>query len=382
MKKFLFTLLSFSLLLFSSCQDDDNMLFFIDNSNEDLVIANDFLPEYLISPAFANNVAERLVWTHVDFGVPSNVTYELYGSIDATMTEQQLLGSTSQTNIAIMVNQLLSFARDLDLDDDPLTTNEDGLPNDAGQVYFRLKAFVGSGLSEDGIVWSDIYPMNIRMIERQGEGDACPSYWVVGAGAPDAGWGWASPIEFICNGNVFSARLRLDNDNFRFFTSNGDWDSGLNYGYFASEGYDIDELLVSVEDGDNNFGFVGTPGIYDMVVNANNKTITLTPASDYYLVGDGTQAGWGWDNPVVATQVAPYVYEASVTLNTAGAFRVFTVRDDWGSGLNFPHYEAEGYTIDSRFTNANDGDSNFKFTGTAGTFTMRIDEKEKTIVLE
>ena len=64
------------------------------------------------------------------------------------------------------------------------------------------------------------------------------------------------------------------------------------------------------------------------------------------------------------------------------ALRFFTVRDDWGSGRNYPFYETEGYTIDANFENANDGDSNFRFVGTPGTYTLYMDTIAKTITLE
>ena len=48
---------------------------------------------------------------------------------------------------------------------------------------------------------------------------------------------------------------------------------------------------------------------------------------------------------------------------------------------NYPFYEGEGYTIDANFENAADGDSNFSFIGTPGTYTLTIDTVNKTIAL-
>lgn len=368
-------------LSFSACEDDTNMVFEISNNNEALVIQTQLLGEYLISDETADNIAERLFWQPVDFGAPVNITYELYSSLNTDFSDSTLAGSTTETNIAITVDQLLDFADELELDDNPETTNEEGLPNNTGTVYFKLRAYVGSGNSEDLDKLSESIALTFRVLEKTSD-SSCPSIWVVGAGAPDAGWDWVSPVEFTCNGGVYSARMRLANDNFRFFETEGVWESGLNWAYFIAEGYTIDEKLEEVQDGDNNFLFNGTPGIYDVVVDDNAKTITITAATNYYLVGDGTQAGWVWDNPVELIQVSPYIYEGSVTLNTAGAFRVFTIFNNWDSGRNFPYFEGEGYTIDDRFENAVDGDSNFKFTGAAGSFTITVNEIEKTITLE
>lgn len=382
MKALKYLIMLTSILVMISCESDDNFRFQINNESSELEIVNDLLGEYLISQQIAGNIAERLVWNAVDFGAPVNITYELYGSVSAEFDESEQIGSTSQTNMAITVGDLMDFATALGLDDDPSTLGEDGLPNDAGQVFLKLRAFAGSGGSDDGEIESEVYIMNIRMIERTAEGAECPSIFGLGDGLPDAAWNWGDAVEFTCENNVYKARVRLANDNFRFFETNGDWDSGLNYAYFENQGYEIDERLESFDDADNNFRFAGEPGIYELIIDANELTITLAEATNYYLVGDGTQAGWTWDNPVAVVQIAPYVYEAEVVLNTAGAFRVFTIADDWDSGRNFPWYENEGYSIDERFVNAEDGDSNFGFTGTEGTYTMIINEVEKTITLE
>ena len=60
-------------------------------------------------------------------------------------------------------------------------------------------------------------------------------------------------------------------------------------------------------------------------------------------------------------------------------FRFFTQNGNWGSGRNYPYYSGLGYKIVSVLENANDGDSNFRFTGTPGTYRVKIDENTKTI---
>jgi len=74
---------------------------------------------------------------------------------------------------------------------------------------------------------------------------------------------------------VFEASTQFENEAFRFFTGFGDWGSGLNYIYFLEEGYVIDSNFEDAEDDDNNFKFIGTPGVYKITVNKLNKTITL-----------------------------------------------------------------------------------------------------------
>ena len=210
--------------------------------------------------------------------------------------------------------------------------------------------------------------------------------WVVGAGAVDAGWGWDSPVKISCTGTgVYEGNINLTNDAFRFFTAEGDWGSGRNFPYYVNEGYTIDSNFEDALDGDNNFKFTGTPGEYGLTIDTVNKTITLgTPIKlcdldQLWLVGAGVpDAGWGWASPVALPCTGSGVYSGQVTF-AADAFRFFSTEGDWGSGTNYPTYIADGYTIDGNFEDALDGDNNFKFIGTPGTYTLTVNTTSKTI---
>lgn len=106
----------------------------------------------------------------------------------------------------------------------------------------------------------------------------------------------------------------------------------------------------------------------------------FNPVASKFLVGAATPGGWSWDAPTEILEVEEGVFQGTLAFNN-DAFRVFDVRDDWGSGTNFPFYEGEGYTIDSRFVNAMDGDQNFSFIGTPGTYTFTLDTNAKAIRL-
>ena len=64
-------------------------------------------------------------------------------------------------------------------------------------------------------------------------------------------------------------------------------------------------------------------------------------------------------------------------------FRVFLNNnggDSWDLGSrNYPWYVNEGYTIDSELINANDGDSNFRYTGPTAIRILRINSITKVI---
>ncbi|NRA92563.1 MAG: hypothetical protein HRU26_07740, partial [Psychroserpens sp.] len=62
-------------------------------------------------------------------------------------------------------------------------------------------------------------------------------------------------------------------------------------------------------------------------------------------------------------------------------FRFFTILDDWASGRNYPWFVDAGYTIDANLVDAMDGDNNFAFVGTDGTYFLTIDSNNLEITL-
>ncbi|MDG1037449.1 MAG: SusE domain-containing protein [Polaribacter sp.] len=216
--------------------------------------------------------------------------------------------------------------------------------------------------------------------------------WVVGAGAVDAGWGWSNPIEITCTGTgVYEGNINLTNNAFRFFSDRSlEWGSpSFNFPHYENEGYSIDPNLVNANDGDSNFEFIGTPGIYFLQIDDVNKTITLGPEQSQcsldqlWLVGAGVpDAGWSWASPVALPCTGAGIYSGEITFAN-DAFRFFTDRSlEWGSpSFNFPYFVAEGYTINVNFEDALDGDNNVKFIGTPGTYTLTVDTVTKIISL-
>ncbi|MBO6630310.1 MAG: hypothetical protein JJ936_01840, partial [Psychroserpens sp.] len=160
------------------------------------------------------------------------------------------------------------------------------------------------------------------------------------------------------------------------------------YPTYAGNGYTIDSGFNDAMDGDNNFFFNGTPGTYFITVDDINKTITIEPEmllcdlEQLWLVGAGVvDAGWSWDTPVALPCTGAGVYSGDVAL-TNDAFRFFSVNGDWGTGTNYPTYISDGYTIDSEFNDAMDGDNNFFFNGTPGTYTITVDTVNLTITVD
>lgn len=392
--KFL-TLLFIGLFAFNACEDDTELTYIAEPSGE-FSFTNSFLAEYTLTPSTSGNIGERFTWDDADFGVPTNVTYELQKSIIGDFSDAVVVGTTDGNEFTLTIGDLLEYAEEAGLDNDPATENPD-----TGSVSFRLKAYVGADTSVE--MMSAAQALTLVLPEETGGGPVCEfdQLWGVGAGLPDTGWGWTTPTRLTCIGNgVYGANINLQNNggadnNFRFFTVEGDWASGQNYPFFADAGYTIDSDLVNAMDGDSNFAFVGTTGYYYLEIDTTNKTIVVDVPQSYgtcefeqlYGVGAGLpSAGWGWTTPVVLNCTGDGVFTGSVQLqNNGGAdnnFRFFTVEGDWASGRNYPWYADAGYTIDANLVNAMDGDSNFAFIGTSGTYFLTIDDNNLTITLE
>lgn len=387
MKKIILTCIAIiALFSLNSCDEQDAPIFVAQPDVDGIVFTNDFASNYLLSEETKENIADRFIWESADFGVPTNITYEIQGAISESFDEYDVIGSTSETNFPVLVNDLLGFARDLGLDDDPDTTNEDGSPNNVGQVYFRIKANTGTTGTND--TFSNVERMNITWVEKVATGTECASLYAVGAGLADIGWGFTPDSEMTCENDIVTGKFRFANDKFRLFQESGVWDPSYGFDYYTDEGYTIDPLLVDsnvydADDTDDNFYFDGDPGIYTMTIDNKNRTIVLTLSSSLWAVGDAVPGGWGFDpdSTVEFIENTPDIWSASIPL-TNGVFRFFQTFGVWDTNNNYAYYEDAGFTIDPNLESDGGDDSNFNFVGTPGTYLFTINAVEKTITLE
>jgi hypothetical protein len=124
-------------------------------------------------------------------------------------------------------------------------------------------------------------------------------------------------------------------------------------------------------------GAVGAQSTYSDTI---TYLITAYGCLGQYAVGAGIpSAGWNWDSPLSLICDDNILTSRTNLIN--GTFRFFTVSGDWNSGRNYPYYVTNGYKISTSLENANDGDQNFKFNGTPGTYRIKIDENIKTVTL-
>ena len=377
MKKIILkSVIALLLLITYSCEENNSPIFIAQPDVDGIVFTSSFASNYLISEETKDNIADRIIWESADFGVATNITYEIQGSIDPTFVTSEVIGTTNENNYAITVSNLLNFAKQLALDDDPNTTDSVGSPNNVGQFFIRIKANVGTTNNLE--TFSEFETINITWIEKVLT-NTCDSLYVLGEGITDAGWNFPG-FELTCDADVLKAKVKLENAHFRFFTTVGDWNSGQDYSFFENDGYTIDARLENAPAGDN-FNFTGTPGIYIIIIDKNTKTISLEESSSLWAVGGAVPGGWSFNADTVEfIENTPDMWSASITLSN-DLFRFFQTFGTWDTNNNFASYIDQGFTIDSSFEDDGGGDSNFNFTGTPGTYTMIINAIDKTITL-
>ncbi len=380
MKNILKTLSVILLTLFTiSCEDEQDLMFSVPEGSFSIITPTSG-ESVVLSEATLSNPALTLTWSPMDYTTPTAVTYTVQIALDGTDFANPIdLGTTTNTNATFLSNEF------------NLKCLEAGAtPFVQSAINIRIKASTGSTGSQE--VYSNTINYLVTCF-------GCLNQYAVGSALTQSGWDWSTPRVLLCDNGVLTMTADFTNASgtaFRFFTNQGDLSSGRNYPWYVNEGYKIVSTLTDALDGDNNFKMNGTSGRYKLTLDTNNKTInmakrTLTtgdldlePTSDW-LVGAATPGGWSWagNSETEFGEVSNGIHEVALRLTNNEAFRVFLNNnggDSWDLGSrNYPWYVNEGYTIDSELINANDGDSNFRYTGPTAILILRINSITKVI---
>ncbi|MBD1260467.1 SusE domain-containing protein [Maribacter polysiphoniae] len=339
--------------LISSCENDDVVPeFTLSQASENVAFSFSAADEYLISTGTMDNVAERFVWNNVDFGVQTEINYQLQGSIDNTFaaydpTTEYDSGTLSVTNAEVKVSDLSNLATLLGLE-----------AGDSGQVYFRARAFAGSGEGADAVdSYSDVMTLNISILEESSgsTGVEISTWGVVGSGYND--WGGAGPdapfYTTTTPGVIVSYATLIDGE--IKFRENNDWASDLGEG-------DTDGTLAA---GGANIAV--TAGDYKITLNLNDSTYTIE-AYSWGVVGSGYN-DWG------ATPDAKFYYDYTTDTFTVGVRLVegeikFRMNNEWN--VDFGDNGADG-TLES-------GGENIAVS--EGHYTIRMNLNDNTYTIE
>lgn len=313
---------------------------------------------YVLVADEAANTAETFQWTKPDFGFAAAIIYKLQ--------MDKAAGDFSSPVELASANNLLSAAVTVkDFNDKVLSL---GLsPQTASDIKLRVVSTISDKVAP-------LYS-NTQTISVTPYATSFPPIYGMGAGLK--GWGpWPdNAVEVVGVGyKKYETVAYFSNDTFRFFDQL-DWNpTSFNYPYFTT----VSSLLINANDGDKNFKFVGTPGWFKINIDLIAKTVAMVAADEPLLYITGAGIG-GWDKPgtgasIKMTYMKPGVF--SVTANFVNDSFRFFAQPDWApTSYNFPYFT----TVDPAFTNANDGDKNFKFVGTPGPMKIIVDLNAKTV---
>ncbi|OAB78701.1 SusE domain-containing protein [Cochleicola gelatinilyticus] len=307
-----------ALVAFNACETEDDVIFTAQEA-DGLAFTNTTSSEYVLTNATAGNLAERFTWNAADFGTETNVSYDLEKSNTSDFTEVISVGTTTSTELGVTVGQLLGYASEIGLDNDPATD----APN-TGTIYMRLRGYVGAGGLE---TFSDAVGLVLVLPETtEDEEAALPRLAVPG---PHQDWNpdENSGVPFVPYlqsediGNTNYEGFVYLIDMFKLVEPNADgafmWG---NPDYGDASGIDGNYTQILALEDEGNCGVPDGEGYY--LLNANTTDLTYSATkTDWGIIGNGlTGDGSGWN--------------ASVPMSFDTTTRIWTITTNLVAGVD------------------------------------------------
>ena len=313
----------------NSCHTDDDVVF-VAQDPDGFVLTNTTLTEYILTPTTGNNLGERFTWNSADFGVQTNVSYDLQRSIMGDFTDVVLVGTTTNNEIPMTIAQMMAIAKEAGLDADP----ETDAPN-TGSFAVRIRAYAGSGSTTE--VLSDAKTITVKLQEASIDPGIpeLPLLFVVGSFLEVSGYGsqWSAadavPIAASADGATdFEGFVFMNDQNpeFKFLPTNANFE-----GDYGDDGTFTGKL---VQEGEVN-AKASAPGYY--LVKANTTTLKYTiQATSWAITGNATPLGWPDDG--VQDQDMTYnkdtkKWDILIYLTAGGNEFKFRANDGWDLNL-------------------------------------------------
>ncbi len=359
MKKLNLIILILMTAFLFSCEKDKQNIVIKSNPNSNQ-LNNLSAATFVLSRDDAANNFQTFKWNSVNYGFTASEKFTIQFDLKANnfSSPVNLITVTHDTTASITVGD---FNKAL------LTA---GLsPDVAVDIQFRIMTWVNDLVNP---VYSTVAEAKITPYAT-----TFPPIYMTGEAT--GGWNWnlytykelrsSAPNVYTTIGYFIQDKA------FRFFKQT-DWGpTSWNYPYFTGT---VSTLFVNALDGDSNFKFVGTTGYYQVTVNMNTKSVDMVAMPDQVLFATGAAlGGWDWStNYIQLTWLSNGIYRATTDF-VVESFRFFGQKD-WGPiSYNYPWFA--GGTVSALFENANDGDKNFKFIGTPGSYTVTVNLLDKIV---
>lgn len=346
---------------FFSCEDDSPRVE-IKGDVQPMELKATSASSYELTLEAEESTFEKFEWTKPDYGVQVAINYRLQLDVAGNDFADAIdLVNTNSLEASFLVGVINDRLLSLGLE-----------PDEETEVQVRVRSDINPNVDP---VYSNVRSFTVIPYATE-----FPPIYMIGDAVE--GWDTGLAVEMRSTGpNVYETITEFNNNGaFRFF-SEPSWDADPQYNWTYFEGGTVDENFENAQDGDTNIRFVGSTGFFKITVNVKDKTIEMEAVEKptLFMIGAALQ-GWDLGLAVEMTWVKDGVFQATAEFNNNEAFRFFT-KADWSTGFgNYPHFE-EG-DIDPLFENANDGDSNFRFIGTTGEYTITVNLYELTIEME
>ncbi len=332
MKKLTLLFIAFiAILSFTACTEDDDFTFTAKPDPDGIAFMNQTANTYTLRAPNTDNLAERFVWNEVDFGVQTPVNYELQGAGKEAFSNYSVLGDVTENNLAVTVGDMLELANEAGLDNDP----ETDAPN-SGNIYFRVRAYVGTDAANVVEQTSDILSVSVTLPESSEGIELKRELYLVGD-ATAAGW----------NNNNNNTPIFRDGENddiyyfdgrfaggdgvegFKLLESLGNWQPqwGINDGIATSSAIldDDPQAFPVADDAYYSFTINVADGTYSF------ESINVTDAPTYTsigIIGDATPGAWDADTDMTQSTFNPHIWYATNFVLTDGEFK-FRANDAW-----------------------------------------------------
>jgi len=322
-----------------SCENDDQTI--INPSGGPELLTPLTGSAYVLNPATASAEATTLVWNHADYGVQTEINYEVEFSI--TDTEFAVITSGGLTN-----NRFVTFTHE---SLNAIALSAGLTPYTAGDLDLRIKSSLGT--NEDVIAYSNVVTITVTPYTTD-----LPKLAVPGN---HQGWSDANNFEsaprMAASGfgeTDYEGYMWLDGE-FKFLAPNGATFAWGNTDY--GDNGDFSGILA--ETGESNCSAIA--GFYRVRANTTDLTYSTTAVS-WGIIGSATPTSWDSDTDFTYNPATKKLEIASIAL-VPGAFK-FRGNNAWSNGFDLGTVNADGFLVDG-------GD--LTFSGAAGNYKVILD---------
>lgn len=318
MKRFFSIILSIVVVSgFYSCSTEDRVEFVAQPDPEGVAITSTLASTYDLTELQPEDVVETLEWNAVEFGLPTNVNYEVQASLTENFSKFEPLGRTQETHMNITAQQLIKLTEEAELDENDMTT-----------IYFRVVSSAGTAgeLAQFSPVESiaAVIPTEEEYVNLYMVGDASAAGWAVDNNNTPLFRDPQNLDQYYYTGKLGAGSLK--------FLETTAW--APQYGS-AGDGV----LVARPTEADPDPAAISIPsaGYYAVVVNLEDMTYSVTPAPDAAdaevygvigLVGSATVGGWSSDVLLAQSTFNPHIWYADDVVLTDGAVK-FRANQDW-----------------------------------------------------